>query len=111
MSSTGGSPSAAATFAPKAAPGASRVRYRILALAFLGLSLNYLDRANLSVALPFMTEDLGLELSNAEKGLILGAFFWAYDGAMLAAAGGSATRSERAGPSRSPPCGGRSSPP
>jgi ACS family glucarate transporter-like MFS transporter len=69
----------------KAPPGASRTRYLILALAFVGLSLNYLDRANLSVALPFIQDDLHLDLSNAEKGLILGAFFWAYDGAMLAA--------------------------
>lgn len=64
----------------KAPPGASRTRYLILGLAFVGLSLNYLDRANLSVALPFIEDDLHLELSNAEKGLILGAFFWAYDG-------------------------------
>ncbi|GAA1518698.1 MFS transporter [Kribbella lupini] len=69
----------------KAPPGASRTRYLILALAFVGLSLNYLDRANLSVALPFIEDDLALDLSNAEKGLILGAFFWAYDGMMLAA--------------------------
>jgi ACS family D-galactonate transporter-like MFS transporter len=85
VSSTGGSRPGEATFVTKAPPGTSRIRYRILALAFLGLSLNYLDRANISVALPFMIEDLHLQLSNAEKGLILGAFFWAYDGAMLAA--------------------------
>lgn len=70
---------------PKAPPGTTKVRYKILALAFLGIAMNYLDRANLSVALPFMQESLGLELTNTEKGLILGAFFWAYDGAMLAA--------------------------
>lgn len=74
-----------ATTPVKAPPGASRTRYLILGLAFVGLSLNYLDRANLSVALPFIQDDLHLDLSNAEKGLILGAFFWAYDGAMLAA--------------------------
>jgi ACS family D-galactonate transporter-like MFS transporter len=84
-SSTGASHPVERTFIAKAPAGASRIRYRILALAFLGLSLNYLDRANLSVALPFITEDLHLQLSNAEKGLILVAFFWAYDGAMLAA--------------------------
>ncbi|WP_232662463.1 MFS transporter [Pseudonocardia sp. TRM90224] len=78
-------PDVSVTTTPKAPPGASRIRYRILALAFVGLSLNYLDRANLSVALPFITHDLNLQLSNTEKGLILGAFFWAYDGAMLAA--------------------------
>jgi MFS transporter, ACS family, D-galactonate transporter len=65
--------------------GASNVRYRILGLCFLGLTVNYLDRANLSVALPYMDAELNLHLSNTEKGLILGAFFWAYDGMMLAA--------------------------
>lgn len=84
-SPSGASRPGADVFMAKAPVGASRIRYRILALAFIGLSLNYLDRANLSVALPFITEDLHLQLTNAEKGLILGAFFWAYDGAMLAA--------------------------
>jgi MFS transporter, ACS family, D-galactonate transporter len=69
----------------KAAPGASKVRYLILGMAFLGVTMNYLDRANLSVALPYIDADLHLNLSNAEKGLILGAFFWAYDGMMLVA--------------------------
>jgi ACS family D-galactonate transporter-like MFS transporter len=69
--------------APKPPPGASKVRYKILFLAFLGIAMNYLDRANISVALPYMDEELGLNLSNTEKGLILSAFFWAYDGAML----------------------------
>jgi ACS family glucarate transporter-like MFS transporter len=71
--------------AGKAPPGASKVRYLILGLCFLGLTMNYLDRANLSVALPYMDKDLHLNLSNTEKGLILGAFFWAYDGLMLVA--------------------------
>ena len=65
--------------------GASKVRYLVLGLCFLGLTMNYLDRANLSVALPYMDKDLHLNLSNTEKGLILGAFFWAYDGLMLVA--------------------------
>ena len=55
--------------------GASNVRYRILGLCFLGLVMNYLDRANLSVALPYIDTELNLHLSNTEKGLILGAFF------------------------------------
>lgn len=67
-----------------AAPaGATKVRFIIVGLCFVGLVMNYLDRANLSVALPFIDHDLGLNLTNKEKGLILGAFFWAYDGAML----------------------------
>jgi MFS family permease len=71
--------------AGKAPAGASKVRYIVLGLCFLGLTMNYLDRANLSVALPYMDKDLHLNLSNTEKGLILGAFFWAYDGLMLVA--------------------------
>lgn len=71
--------------APKPPAGASRVRYVVLWIAFAGIAMNYLDRANISVALPFMDEDLGLNLSNTQKGMILSAFFWAYDGAMLAA--------------------------
>ncbi len=70
---------------PSAPAGATRTRYQVLALAFLGLSLNYIDRANLSVALPFMADELHLKLSNADKGLLFGAFFWAYDGFMLLA--------------------------
>jgi heme A synthase len=56
---------ATATTPVKAPPGASRTRYLILGLAVVGLSLNYLDRANLSVALPFIQDDLHLDLSNA----------------------------------------------
>src|SRR3954465_9097091 len=65
--------------------GATKVRFVIVGLCFIGLVMNYIDRANLSVALPSIDQDLALNLSNKEKGLILGAFFWAYDGAMLAA--------------------------
>ncbi|MCO4317165.1 MFS transporter [Phyllobacterium sp. 21LDTY02-6] len=69
----------------KAPAGASKVRYIILVMCFLGLTMNYLDRANLSVALPYIDAELNLQLTNAEKGLIFGAFFWAYDGMMLIA--------------------------
>ena len=65
--------------------GATKVRFIIVGLCFIGLVMNYIDRANLSVALPYIDRDLALNLSNKEKGLILGAFFWAYDGAMLVA--------------------------
>lgn len=75
-----------AVHAPQKAPaGASKVRYIILAMCFLGLTMNYLDRANMSVALPYIDAELNLQLTNAEKGLIFGAFFWAYDGMMLIA--------------------------
>ena len=71
--------------ASSAPSGATKVRFVIVVLCFIGLVMNYLDRANLSVALPYIDQDLGLNMTNKEKGLILGAFFWAYDGAMLAA--------------------------
>jgi MFS transporter, ACS family, D-galactonate transporter len=45
-------------------------------LAFVGLSINYIDRANLSVAVPYLDQDLNL--GPGATGLILGAFFWTY---------------------------------
>jgi ACS family glucarate transporter-like MFS transporter len=55
----------------------------IIWLAFIGLSINYLDRSSLSVALPFMGKDF--QLSATQQGLIFAAFFWAYDFCQLAA--------------------------
>ncbi|AUZ35999.1 MFS transporter [Arthrobacter sp. PGP41] len=73
--------------APKTSPKAPRTmtrkRWMIIWLAFIGLSINYLDRSSLSVALPFMGEDF--ELSATQQGLIFAAFFWAYDFCQLAA--------------------------
>ncbi|WP_280832227.1 MFS transporter [Mycolicibacterium frederiksbergense] len=43
---------------------------------FLGMLISYVDRANLAVALPYMTDDLGL--AAGASGLILGAFYWTY---------------------------------
>ncbi len=47
-------------------------------LALLGLSvfINYIDRANLSVAAPLLKAELGL--SPAQLGILLSAFFWTY---------------------------------
>jgi MFS transporter, ACS family, D-galactonate transporter len=45
-------------------------------MCFLGVSINYLDRANLSVAMPSITDEFGI--SHTLEGLILGAFFWTY---------------------------------
>ena len=47
-------------------------------LFLLGFSvfINYIDRANLSVAAPLLQEELGL--SHAQLGLLLSAFFWTY---------------------------------
>jgi MFS transporter, ACS family, D-galactonate transporter len=54
----------------------TRVRYVILALLFFGVVINYLDRANLALALPVIGVDLNLNA--VEKGLILSAFGWSY---------------------------------
>ena len=67
----------------RAPSGATRYRWLVIWLVFIGLSINYLDRASLSVALPFMGEEF--ELSATEQGLVFAAFFWAYDVCLLAA--------------------------
>lgn len=54
----------------------SRVRYRMLALVFVNVAINYLDRANLSVAATEMGKDLNL--STVDLGYMFSAFGWAY---------------------------------
>src|SRR3954453_11854106 len=54
----------------------SRVRWIIVGLCFAGLPVNYVDRANLSVALPKMSDELGF--GPGVEGLVLGAFFASY---------------------------------
>ncbi|WP_459906236.1 hypothetical protein [Caballeronia sp. HLA56] len=51
----------------------TRFRWFMVFLAFVAIVSNYMDPANLSVALPYMNAEL--HLSSAESGLILGAFF------------------------------------
>lgn len=68
---------------PTVPPARSRRRWMIIWLAFIGLSINYLDRSSLSVALPFMGKDF--QLTATQQGLIFAAFFWAYDFCQLAA--------------------------
>src|SRR2546430_14558939 len=54
----------------------SRVCYGILALLFIGVVINYLDRANLALALPVIGVDLHVDA--VQKGLFLSAFGWSY---------------------------------
>jgi len=54
----------------------TKVRWGIVWMCFLGTSINYLDRANLSIAMPKIVDDFGI--SHTLEGLILGAFFWTY---------------------------------
>ncbi len=48
----------------------------MVSLCFFGLTVNYIDRSNLSVALPKMRTDLGL--GPGVEGVVLGAFFASY---------------------------------
>lgn len=63
---------------PQSSSGSTvgRVRWGMIWLAFGAVTINYLDRANLGVALPYITDDL--HLSHSASGLLLGAFFWTY---------------------------------
>jgi MFS transporter, ACS family, D-galactonate transporter len=54
----------------------SRLRWTIVGFSALGLTIAYLDRAALSVAVPFMSDEF--HISPAVKGVLLSAFFWTY---------------------------------
>ncbi len=54
----------------------SRVRWMIVGLCFAGLTVNYVDRANLSVALPKMSDELGI--GPGVEGVVLAMFFASY---------------------------------
>jgi MFS transporter, ACS family, D-galactonate transporter len=54
----------------------TRVRWGIVGMAFLGTTINYVDRANLAVAAPFISDDL--KLGSFQTGLVLSGFFWTY---------------------------------
>ena len=52
------------------------VRWRIFFLLLLLVTVNYVDRASLSVALPVISTEF--HLAPAAQGLLLSAFFWTY---------------------------------
>ncbi len=54
----------------------TQVRYGMLALVFVNVVINYLDRSNMSVAGPILSKDLAL--SSVQLGLIFSAFGWTY---------------------------------
>ena len=54
----------------------SQAQWRVLALLTLSVWINYVDRANLSVAAPQLRSELSL--TAADLGLLLSAFFWTY---------------------------------
>jgi ACS family D-galactonate transporter-like MFS transporter len=52
------------------------VRWRIFLLILLIVSINYVDRASLSVAMPMIGREFGLGAT--AQGLLFSAFFWSY---------------------------------
>lgn len=54
----------------------TRVRWGVVGMCFLGTTINYVDRANLAIAAPFIGEDLNL--GSFQLGLVLSGFFWTY---------------------------------
>ena len=54
----------------------THIRYIVLALIFVNIIINYMDRTNLSIAMPEMSKELGL--STVQQGLLFSAFGWIY---------------------------------
>ena len=52
------------------------VRWKIFLLMLFLISINYIDRASLSVAMPMISKEF--DLDPAMQGLILSSFFWTY---------------------------------
>jgi len=52
------------------------VRWRIFLLILLIVAINYVDRASLSVAMPVISKEFGID--TAAQGIILSSFFWTY---------------------------------
>src|ERR1700681_228999 len=52
------------------------VRWKIFLLMLFLISINYIDRASLSVAMPLISREF--DLDPAMQGLILSSFFWTY---------------------------------
>src|SRR3974377_306271 len=61
---------------PAAVATATRVRWKIFLLMLMLISINYIDRASLSAAIPLTGKEF--DLDPAMQGLILSAFFWTY---------------------------------
>lgn len=66
--------SSAATL--KSTDKATKMRYAVAFMLFLTVVINYMDRSNLSVATPLISEEFGLD--TAQQGLLLSAFGWTY---------------------------------
>ena len=62
-------PSSAPTRAVTTTRQRSRIRWSIIGLSALGLTIAYLDRAAISVSIPFISKDF--HISSAVKGVVL----------------------------------------
>ena len=51
-------------------------RWTMMFMGCAAMAINYIDRANLAVAAPFIRKELGVDAT--VMGVILGAFFWTY---------------------------------
>lgn len=54
----------------------TRIRFRMLALIFVSVVINYMDRTNISVAATAITDDL--QLTSVQLGILFSAFGWTY---------------------------------
>jgi ACS family D-galactonate transporter-like MFS transporter len=61
---------------PSGYPRPTAAQWRVLALLVISVWINYVDRANLSVAAPQLRTELSL--GPADLGILLSAFFWTY---------------------------------
>lgn len=65
-----------AATAAASAPAQTKVRWKIFLMMLLLISINYVDRASLSVAMPMIAKEF--DMSPAVQGLLLSSFFWTY---------------------------------
>src|SRR6185503_18113547 len=54
----------------------TKVRWKIFLMMLFLISINYIDRASLSVAMPLIAKEF--DIGPATQGLLLSAFFWTY---------------------------------
>ena len=54
----------------------TNARWLMVFMAFLATTINYIDRANLSVAMPDIAKEYSL--TGTQQGLLMGAFFWTH---------------------------------
>lgn len=71
-----GSAQAAEMAGAPATPARTSVRWKIFWLLLLLSSINYIDRASLSIALPLISSEFSLK--PAIEGVLLSSFFWTY---------------------------------